>query len=191
MDSDLSVYYSGFADQVPRNRVMFRTDLGFSFKPEKLRQFDTISGDVCFVDLPYKCPPRRPTLTEDGEYDWVPKEEVVFVKGHPTKILFSDRLDSGLCRLRRYEELQTTDSKSSESKLHYGDKDFRVWLELNLLPDRNRLSNTKVMLASHHFCWKTDQLLDKEDPVYKFMVANASVWGFGRPAEFIINKIIR
>ena len=151
MDSELPIYYSKSGLQMDRHRVIARDSegLGTRIKPSQVPQIETLKANkgVCFVDLPY------PAKDDQGSKR---HEKIVFVKGHPTSIFFSDRLDSGLCRMARHQKLVNTTSDYSEKKLGFKDEDFRVWIELKMVPGRDRLSKTRVMLAHHRFFWRTN-----------------------------------
>lgn len=145
---NFSVYYAKFGRQLRRDRVIRKKNLSSMLKPQQLTNFETVcEGGPCFVDLPYKAPTEDQPKWE-GQF-----ERLVFVRGLPDRILFSDRLDSGLCRLGPSQNLDTTESQQVRGLLCFGDKDFRVWRELKMQPGRDRLSGTEVFLASHHFYW--------------------------------------
>lgn len=158
MDSELPIYYSKSGLLMERQRVIARDSegLGTRIKPSQVPQFETLKTNkgVCFVDLPY------PTK-EGGSAKRT--EKVVFVRGTPTSIFFSDRLDSGLCRIAPQQKSVNTSSEYSEKKLGFKDEDFRVWTELKMAPGRDRLPQTRVMLAHHRFFWQTRLFTEEEE----------------------------
>jgi hypothetical protein len=151
---DLPISFSRNVQDLPRKEVATKTTKSaFASGPgSKVRQLDPLFiGGPCFVDLPY-----RDCHKLACAHNWDKISKTVFVKGRPDKLLFSDRLDSGLSRFDfELQKIQTTESRHLRSKLLYGDLDFRVWLEVKLPPPgKDRLPKTKVLVASHYFHWR-------------------------------------
>jgi len=189
MDPELPIYYSSFSRPYhKRSLFLARSNLNFALKPSEVPQFEAApGGGPCFVDLPYETPA---VWNRDGQ-DRLPTEKVVFVKGLPSKILFSDRLDSGLCRFSKNGgRLETTAGRYSRGKLGFGDKDFRVWLELELTPGRDRLSNTRVALAKHQFFWKTKNATDEARSTCQILFQLGHLPDY-ELSEYAFNRIVR
>lgn len=167
MDSELPIYYSKSGRRFSRKSVMARDsdNLGTRVKPSQVRQFEVSKsfGGICFVDLPYS----DSSIDDDGEgcisdekqvhnlKVGVCSKSVAFIKGSPKTILFSDRLDSGLCRPAPLSTIFTTDTSYTTSKIGFKDEDYRAWMELKIPAGRSRLSKTRVMLAQHQIVWKS------------------------------------
>lgn len=157
-ESDLSICISTNVRRLPRKRVMAKvSDLGLfpSGANKNVSIYEAPPpGFPCFVDIPY-----RGLSAQKFKM-----KKAVFLKGRPDKILFSDRLDSGLVRFNSTQNvLANSETRFSRSKLLYGDKDFRAWLELELPPPgKDRLPKTKVLIAAHYFFWKAKDSRDDE-----------------------------